>query len=353
MSDIQDEYTSKRLADSFSATRPTLAQSFGRFTRSLSSESRSANWATVRFKSFLLSLRGPLSESNLSCTLPSPFTNQSAAAAALLRGLTEVYTDPAIFQTVGANKDGKIFEVKQLTEMLATTRIAHFGLDEIKTFPTSRHVIAWSKGVAFKIDIIDAQRCLIAASAILNQVQQIINDTASKDLSESSIASLSTSCNSDQWAKARSELAVSGSFLEDLESFITSISLEASEQSDTSEILRLAKSDTGNVYSDKTCGFSMYKNGALAGRVDHAVADEGVVARFMSFLIDAYKRVPTRLEVSDLLSSLPVVPMQLPSHLLPLPSQRSAPQQSFTKSSEIFDIQYPGDVLELLRNSKL
>ncbi len=198
MSDIQDEHTSKRLADYFSATRPSLAQSFGRFTRSLSSESISANWATVRFKSFLLSLPGPLSESNLSCTLPSPFTNQSAAAAALLRGLAEVYTDPAIFQTVGANKDGKLFEVKQLIEMLATTHIAHFGLDEIKTFPTSRHVIAWSKGVAFKIDIIDAQRCPIVASAILNQVQQIINDTASKDLSESSIASLSTSCNRDQ-----------------------------------------------------------------------------------------------------------------------------------------------------------
>ena len=237
--------------------------------------------------------------------------------------------------------------------MLATTRVAHLGLDEIKTFPTSRHVIAWSRGVAFKIDIIDAQRRPIAASVILNQVQKIINDTASKSLSETSIASLSTSCNRDQWAKIRSELAVSNSFLEDLESSITSVAFEASEQSEDSEILRLAKSDTGNVYSDKSCGFSVFTNGTLAGRVDHAVADGGVVARFMSFLIDAYKRVPTRLEVSDLLSCLPVVPIQLPSHLLSLPSPRSAPQQSFSKCSEIFDIQHPGDVLELLRNSKL
>ena len=264
-----------------------------------------------------------------------------------------MFTDPAVFESVGANKDGKHFEVKQLTELLATTRIAHFGLDEIKTVPHSRHAIIWSKGVAFKIDIIDAQRRPIAASVILNQVQQLLNDTAAKTASGRSIASLSTSYDRDGWAKVRSELSGSNSFLQDLESSITSVALEAITASETSELLGFAKSDTGNVYSDKTCGFSVFTNGALAGRVDHAVADGGVVARFMSFLIDAYKRVPARLEVSDLLSCRPVVPIQLPSHYVPLPSQESAQQQPFPKSSEIFDIQHSGDVLELLRNSKL
>lgn len=353
VSKIQDATASRQLADAFSATQATLAQSFGRLAGNLSSESRAANWATVRFKSFLLSLRGPLSESSLACVLPSPFKNQSAAAAALLRGLAEVYTDPAVFQFVGASKDGKKFEVRQLTELLATTRVAQLGLDEIKTIPSSRHVIVWSKGVAFKIDIIDVQRRPVAASVILNQIQQILNDTAAKVVSERSIASLSTSCSRDEWAKVRSELSGSGLSLQVLESSITSIALEAISTSETSELMGLAKGDTGNVYSDKTCGFSVFTNGALAGRVDHAVADGGVVAFFMSFLIDAYKRVPARLEVSDLLSCHPVAPIQLPSHHVPLPSQNSASQQLFAKTSDIFEIQHPGDVLELLRNSKL
>ena len=284
--------------------------------------------------------------------LPSPFTNQSAAAAALLRGLAEVYTDPTVFQVLGANKEGKNFEVKQLTELLATTRVPHIGLDEIKTFPISRHVIVWSKGVAFKIDIIDARGRPIAASVILNQIQQILNDTAAKTAGASSIALLSTSLQRDEWAKIRSELPASNTFLQDLESSITSIALEATETSEISELLGLAKGDTSNVYSDKTCGFSVFTNGALAGRVDHAVADGGVVARFMSFLIDAYKRVPARLEVSDLLSCLPIMPIQIPT-ILPLASQAFRQQQLFAKNSEIFDIQQPGDVLELLRTSKL
>ena len=253
---------------------------------------------------------------------------------------------------MGANKEGKRFEVKQLTELLATTRVPRIGLDEIKTFPMSRHVIVWSKGFAFKIDIIDAQRRPIAASVILNQIQQILNDTVAKTAGGSSIALLSTSFQRDEWAKIRSEFPASNFFLQDLESSITSIALEATETSETSELLGLVKGDTGNVYSDKTCGFSVFTNGALAGRVDHAVADGGVVARFMSFLIDAYKRVPARLEVSDLLSCLPVVPIQIPI-ILPLASQAFGQQQLFPRSSEIFDIQHPGDVLELLRNSKL
>ena len=352
VSSLQSRSASRQLATSFSATRPALAQLFENFARSLSSESKSANWATIKFKTFLLSLRGPLSESSLAFVLPSPFTNQSAAAAALLRGLAEVYTDPAVFQVIGANKDGKRFEVKQLTELLATTRVPQIGLDEIKTFPTSRHVIVWSKGIAYKIDILDTQRRPIAASVILNQLQQILNDTAAKSASRNSIALLSTAFSRDEWTKIRSELSASNSFLQDLESSITSIALEATETSETSELLWLARGDTGNVYSDKTCGFSVFVNGALAGRVDHTVADGGVVARFMSFLIDAYKRVPARLEISDLLSCLPVMPIQIPQ-ILPLASQAYVQQHFFTKSSEIFDIHHSGDVLELLRNSKL
>lgn len=353
VSEIQDATAARQLADSFSATQATLAQSFGRLAGILNSESGTENWATVRFKSFLLSLRGPLSESSLTYVLPSPSTNQSATAAALLRGLAEVYTDPAVFRFVGASKDGKSFEVRQLTELLATTRVAQLGLDEIKRDPTSRHVVVWSKGVPFKIDIIDVQRRPVAASVILNQIQQILNDTAAKVVSERSIASLSTSCSRDEWAKVRSELSGSGVSLQALESSITSIALEAINTFETSELMGLAKRDTGNVYSDKTCGFSVFTNGALAGRADHAVADGGVVAFFMAFLVDAYKRVPARLEVSDLLSCHPVAPIPLPSHHVPLPSQNSASQQLFSKSTDIFEIQHPGDVLELLRNSKL
>ena len=254
---------------------------------------------------------------------------------------------------MGTNKAGKKFEVKQLTEMLATTRTPHVGLDQLQTVTLSRHVMVWSKGVAFKIDIVDAQRRPIPASVILNQIQQILNDTAAKKIRGRSIASLSTSSTRDAWANIRSEVLASGISLEDLESSISTIALEASETLDISELLRLAKGDTGNVYSDKTCGFSVFTNGALAGRVDHAVADGGVVARFMGFLIDAYKRVPARLEVSDLLSCLPVVPIELPKYPVPSLVQEYAPQQTFTKRSDIFDIQHPGDVLEILRNSKM
>lgn len=321
---------------------------FSRAATELCAADAGRNWATTRFKRFLLSLRTPLSDNSLCMTLNSSAVEQVSATAILLRGLAETYVNSATTEVVGSNGAGKRFETAQLSEMFATSRIPGAKVDELKTYPKSNHVVLWANGRAFRIDILTSSRGPIGLSTLASQVRKVIT-IAQHSKSEINVASLSTLLTRDQWALAR-DTYLSGNkmAMEWIESAITTVALHSCQPSRREERMRLARADTRDVYSDKTLGFSVFEDGSIAARMEHAVADGGFLALFLQVL-------------SGHMSNLSSTIIDAPEFSLPSELQLSEVKgfgkinvsSAFPKIREIFVIHQNPDVLDLLRSTRM
>ena len=95
----------------------------------------------------------------------------------------------------------------------------------------------------------------------------------------------------------------------------------------------------------------MFIKGAPAGHVSHTVADGGIVARLMNFLIGAYKKVPAGLEPPDLLSSHVSLPFPYNYPVTYFSAAAGiSPITSHCQSSGILGIQHPRKFIELPRD---
>lgn len=317
------------------------------FTSAAAALGSADNWATPRFKQFLLSLRTPLCENSLTMCLKCPASDQVSATAVLLRGLAQTYTDDTTTEVIGSNGAGKNFETAQLAQMFATTRIPGMNEDRLKMYPTSTHVVLWARGRAYSVDTLDASRYPVPVSTLAAQVRQIL-ETSRKSEVCTSIASLSTNLTRDRWAAAREvQLAENAEGLNAIESAITTIALHDSKVYRKDERMRLARADTHNVYSDKTLGFSIFEDGAIAARVDHTVCDGGFLALFMQVLSGHMARLPSSIAESSKVSPLSEVSFPGPIESV------TAPLSAVPKVRKIFNIQQNADVLDLLRSTRM
>jgi hypothetical protein len=256
----------------------------------MNSTSTSTAWATNAFKKGLLMQRGPLCEGTLAWLIHSPTKNQVDAAARLLHALAAMYMSPMTMQAYGANQK---FETKQLVEMFATSRIPGEAIDELKTHPSSTHVVVWFKGRAYKLHILDSSRGRpIPTSVLANYIESILS-APQEEPKQSTVASWSTLRTRAEWAARRQKIISTNPMaLNDLESAITSVALHSFQPESDKAQLKHAKSDPCDVYADKTLGFSVFSGGAIAVRGEHAAADGGPFGQLMTMLDQTLKSTP-------------------------------------------------------------
>lgn len=254
------------------------------------SAGNSRNWRMERHVHSFLARKKPLCDQSLNCVLASTSNNSITSATRLLHALGELFVSKELANFIGTDGKGKSFETIQLAQLFATTRIPGIAKDKLRNFPASRHVIVWVRGRAFKVDILDLDRRVISKSVLRQQIQSIQERCRVLSEKRQNIASLSTCLSRSIWAERRTCLLERDqASLNVVESAISSIALEEYNNTTVEDELRLVHSDTGNVYSDKTMGFSIFPNGDIACRADHAAADGGVIGRVLqalSFALD-------------------------------------------------------------------
>ena len=349
MTTMLDEKTRNKFKKSLNVLDRCLMPAFHAATQGLEAETIATgrNWATTRFKALLLALRGPLSNTSLTFALKNPAETQAKSAATLLHGLAEVYTSKSTLDIIGNNGAGKRFETKQLAELFATTRRPGIESDEMKSFPLSRHVIVWRHGHAFSIDILDAKMQPMSVAKLSAQIQRLVDHSEASD-SFQSVAGMSTFLDRPQWAAIYAEMkAKSPESIEVIESAIATVALHESVVRSQQRRLEVARADSQDVYSDKTLGFSVFPDGTLGGRIDHTVADGGVIVRFLQVLHAAMSKCSA--DVGMVAEGSP--PLELPFHSIP--SAVVPPTSQLEKGRKTFDIAQPPDVLDLLKSASL
>lgn len=245
------------------------------------------NWTTEKKRTGLLMPRKPLCAQCMVTTLPNLKQNSiSATAANLLHTIAVVFTSPRIISIIGSDGKNKEFETRQLVEVFATNRVPATKLDKIQTFAESRHVIVWARSQPYQVEVIDSRGQPIAKGSLESSISQVLASSSSSSSSSKapakSVASLSTSLNRDSWAHIRDDLVQRNpTSMYILESAISSIALELNDVDTEAERLNMTRGDTGNVYSDKTMTWSVFPDGGISSRVDHSVADGGLIGRLL------------------------------------------------------------------------
>ncbi|RDW67470.1 uncharacterized protein DSM5745_09336 [Aspergillus mulundensis] len=323
------------------------------------------NWTTEKKRLGLLKPRKPLSTQCLATTLPKSGKDLLSTAASLMHAIGVIVTSPWIIRTIGTDGKQKQFETKQLAEVFATNRVPGTGIDSVRTFPESRHVVVWVRSRPYRVEIIDTQGQPVSERSLTAVLQRILEHSSSDKIQRANIASLSTSLDRDTWAQAREDIMRSdGPSMQTLESAISSIALELGPVCTEAERFHMTMADTGNVYSDKTMSWSVFADGGLSARVDHSVADGGFFGRLLEVFMAVMARSSQRTILGRFLglldwSSQPTIPaasgLEITFHTVDTarPDLSLAYQPQYKKQVSFFEITLNPNALSHLRKTKL
>ncbi|KAF9456214.1 hypothetical protein BDZ94DRAFT_1315366 [Collybia nuda] len=272
--------------------------------------------ATSGFRAFLLSRRDPLYQCMLiTKVLRTPPGDQVAVAARLLSRLAIIATDPHRY--LSFSPSGAPLDPEQASHFLGTTRRVGAKIDTFKPSPSSRHVVVWSNGAAFALEVLDAAGTPLSEGALTIVLKEIKIQSAKLDPAEVSVASLSWNLSRSDWFEARRAIE---SHVENSKSFsridtaLATIALEDgvafSDPTVQLEAIRTARGSV-NRYADQVVGLIVYEDGFAGLTVDHAPVDGSIVVEFVNKLYNV-PNIPISPE-STVFTPLPfVLPPSLP-----------------------------------------
>ncbi|TPX76587.1 hypothetical protein CcCBS67573_g02144 [Chytriomyces confervae] len=209
------------------------------------------------------------------------------------------------------------FEQRQMDTVFATSRITGPYADSLsERHPNARHVIVWSRGYAFAVDVIGKS---------FHQLQQAVEDieAASRALPmlPTSVAWMSSNLDRSDWHTLRAaRLSDQTECFRTLEAGIVTIALEeydaASDTTSWMEDLKMNQRSL-NRYGDLTTGIVVYKNGQAGMFFDHIGVDGGIaytVAESLSMEATALlsKFRETKAEAPKTLSAFKPIPFPNP-----------------------------------------
>jgi hypothetical protein len=273
-----------RLRQAVLSLEPELENKFRTQVSGMMRYLSSRNWFTSQLRMRYLSYRGPLCDMSQVAILSSPAENQISAAAYVLHKLATAITSLDTVYAIGSDRKGNHFETQQLRDIFATTRIPGHEQDVLKTSPKSSHVVVFSNGHIFRVGILDRESRPLPVSVLARQIQKILH-ISSANPTTNNIALFSTLMGRKSWAELRHHyMSVNPEAIDDIESALASVALHTTLDSSQEENLKLAKEDKNCVYSDKVLGLSVFPDGTIVARIDHSVADGGLLVLLWQYL---------------------------------------------------------------------
>ncbi|KUJ08158.1 CoA-dependent acyltransferase [Mollisia scopiformis] len=334
--------------DQLRLTHQAFAEAFSAITSQMPVE-ECTNWHTAIYEHRMLARRCALKETSMAVLLGHASKDQATTAGLALHALAVAYRSPALFSVIGTDGKGKNFEMMQVAHTLATCRIPGSNVDFLKTSPESTYALVWYQNHAYKVDILDSNFRPHSATTIIQQIRYIFLLTA-KGRGQNSVCEYSSTLQRQDWAQLRNRLRKTNSrAVEQMEGAITSVALHELCPQDSAKRLVLIREDQSCMYSDQTLGLSVFSDGELAMRFDHAAVDGGAACHFVGFMDYIMKRSsatrgtalvlsPRRIEFFDLEDSRQYV--RLPARM---PAQRST----------TLSVHIDSKLLSSLRKSKL
>lgn len=339
------------LRQSVVSLEPELENKFQAEVSRMMGSLSSRNWFTNQLRLRYLSFRGPLCDMSQVAILSSPAESQTISTARLLHKVAMAITSLDTVHAIGCDRKGNRFETQQLRDIFATTRVPGHDIDVLKTSPRSSHAVLFSNGHTFRVCILDRQLRPIPVSVLATQVQNILHISSAKPKSIN-IALYSTLMERQCWAELRHRyIKINPEAIDDIESAIVSVALHTALPSDQDEKLKLAKEDNNCVYSDNVLGFSIFPDGTVAGRVDHSVADGGLLVLLWQHLSSLRISIDNKHAAQHLLNGNLPKEVHIGNESLSQPSSIQGP--ALLRKSVISKIPQDPNLSRILRYTKL
>jgi hypothetical protein len=163
------------------------------------------NDLTSGFKPLLLSNRAPMSHSmTITLALRTNTVGQISVAANLLTRLAMVATAP--HEHLSVSQKGEVLNPEQTSLFLGTTRRVGPEQDTLVSSPLSRHVIVWSNGQPFALDVLNAARIPYSEASLEAALKSICDQASRLGPANSSVADSSWKLSRSDWFVARKSI---------------------------------------------------------------------------------------------------------------------------------------------------
>lgn len=222
--------------------------------------------ATSGFRTFLLSRRDPLFQCmTITKALRTPPGDQVTVAAHLLSRLAIIASDPHHYLSVSPS--GTPLDREQASHFLGTTRRVGVETDSVTSSPLSHHIVVWSRGIAFTVDVLDAGGTPISENSLASALSEIKLQAARADPVKVSVASLSWNLSRSDWFEARRAIESHGensSHFSRIDTALATLALEDdSAPSDAAAQMEAIRTGQGslNRYADQVVGLVVYEDG--------------------------------------------------------------------------------------------
>nr|CAB3233592.1 carnitine O-palmitoyltransferase 1, liver isoform [Phallusia mammillata] len=261
------------------------------------------NWMSELWDKYVyLAGRGPLPvHSNFSCNGEKNFNHndptnkQVPSAANIMFGFME-YSQKI--------KDGNLSNMMiqnmvpiscdRYKYICSTTRIPGEAIDELKTYPDSRHIVVFRKKSMYRLDLfatdVNGKETILTPREIQTQLELLMKDAkdvetkSDKDILNPSIF---TSTTRPRWAQIRKELLknkINAESLEVVESAVVCLALgDGRPQSQSEEFKTYLTGNGFDRWFDKSMTFVTEENGAMGYNVEHTSAEATLSGRMWEY----------------------------------------------------------------------
>lgn len=232
----------------------------------------------------MLSRRCASKDTTMAALLGKVSDDQAITAGLALHSLAIAYTNPMLLSVVGSDGKGKKFETAQLAHAFATCRVPASKVDFLKASASSTYALVWYKSNAYMVHVLDSSFRPYSASTITEQIRYILlHEASGRD--RNLICQYSSTLKRQDWAQIRQRLRETNlTAVELVEGALTSVALHETCPNNSSEKLSVIREDPSCVYADQTTGLSVFADGNLGIRFDHAAIDGGAACYLVGFL---------------------------------------------------------------------
>ncbi len=270
------------------------------FEQLCSSSASNGNWSADLFLESMLRLRVPIPLSTSFAIMLEPDSDnlgQLERAASLLVATATLKQQPwLISELINANKAR---EMTQSNQILSVTRVPGEQTDVLTTIQDSTYVLVLRDGCAFRVDILGADDEPLPFAVILQQLQNIIENSENYSCPENMKGVLGLSAlPRTTWAQLRTQLSKSPENADAIacaENAILVLCLEDEispvDTATALEALRVG-SIVGNRYYDKPVNIVVFADGNAGLVFEHTIVDGWVALQFceaMCQLVDKTK----------------------------------------------------------------
>mmetsp|Transcript_20769 Transcript_20769/g.33868 ORF Transcript_20769/g.33868 Transcript_20769/m.33868 type:complete len:494 (+) Transcript_20769:694-2175(+) len=167
----------------------------------------------------------------------------------------------------------------QYCRVFGTTRVPGLEVDEMQSFPNSKHICIQRRGYWYVMDDVDT----LSVEDIYKNLEYIVKDAEGRP--QGPDVGVLTSQSRDKWAADRAYLRQLNAVQVDcLESAVFHVVLSLESPKTPDELQRVGQCGSGEIWFDKSSTHIICENGAVVSNLEHAAADAVVPARIYVYM---------------------------------------------------------------------